>query len=124
MAFTPQSSMPLPYWFMRQAATITVKLASQETAGSWDQTDSVTYTVACCLQPASSSDAMIYKRETGKTYYTLFMLPTATDGTSIASAVNKIAKVTIDGSDYIVDGEAMNLCSNGAVYQLAVHIDT
>lgn len=121
MAFTPQSSMPLPYWFMRQTATITVKLAEQETAGSWDQTDSVTYTVACNLQPNSSSDAAIYKRETLRTLYTLFTLPKATDGTAMSSVINHVSKVTIDNVDYKVDGEMLNLCSNDACIQINVY---
>jgi hypothetical protein len=121
MAFIPPSSMPLPYWFMRQTATVTVRVGSQETAGSWDQTDSTTYTVLCNLQPNSSSDAAIYKRETSRTLYTLFTLPTATDGTAITSVVNHIAKVTIDSVDYLVDGEVLNLCSNDACCQINVY---
>lgn len=124
MAFTPPSSMPLPYWFMRQTATLTVRLETQESAGSWDQVDSVTYTALCNLQPNSTSDAAIYKRETGRTLYSLFTLPTATDGTAITSIVNKVTKVTIDAVDYKVDGEILNLCSNDACVQINVFKET
>ena len=121
MAFLPISSMPLPIWFMRQTATITVRQTSQETAGSWDQTTNTTLTVLCCLQPSSSNESAIYKRETGRTLYTLYLMPKTTSDVAIpASQLNHISKITIDGVDYLTDGEFLNLCSNDVVYQMNV----
>lgn len=112
--------MPVPVWFMRQTATITTQLASQESAGSWDQGASVTYTCLCNLQPASSNDALIYRKETSTTLYTLFLLPTCTDGTETVSVINKVTTFTIDSVVYKIAGEALNLCSNGVVVQCGV----
>ncbi len=118
MTITPQSSMPVPTWFLRQTATITAMLGTQQSSGAWEYTTSVTYTAPCCLQPNSSGDASVYKRETGTTLYTLFLGPTTTDGTAVGTTINKISKVTIDGVDYGVDGELIDLCSNGVCFQL------
>ena len=108
---------------MRQTATVTTKTASQDDTGQWYTTDGTTYTVPCNLQPASSSEMAIYKRETGRTLYTVYMMPNATDGTALASSVTHIATVTIDGTVYKCDGNAMDLCSNGAVLQVNVYAD-
>jgi len=119
MPFAPPSSMPSPFWQMRQLATITVRSTSQETAGSFDITSGSTYTVPCNLQPNSSSDASIYKRETGRTLFSCYLLPKATDGTALTSAqLNHISSLAIDGVTYQVDGEALDLCSHGVVYQV------
>jgi len=121
MPFIPISSMPTPVWFMRQTATITVRAVSQETSGAWDQTTSTTITALFCLQPNSSSEASIYKRETGRSLYTLFLLTKTTGDVAITtSQLNHIAKITIDGIDYQTDGEFLNLCSNDVVYQIGV----
>jgi hypothetical protein len=113
--------MPLPIWFMRQTATITVRQTSQETAGSWDQSTNTTLTVLCCLQPSSSNESAIYKRETGRTLYTLYLMPKTTSDVAIpASQLNHISKITIDSVDYQTDGEFLNLCSNDVVYQMNV----
>lgn len=121
MAFLPISSMPSPIWFMRQTATITVRNVTQETAGSWDQGTSTTLTVLCNLQPASSNESAIYKRETGRSLFTLYLMPKTTSDVVITSAqLNHIAKITIDSVDYQTDGEFLNLCSNDVVYQMNV----
>lgn len=112
--------MPFPRWFMRQTATLTTQLASQETAGSWDQGASVTYTCRCNLQPNSSNDAAIYRKETSTTLYTLYLMPKCTDGTATASVINKVTSITIDGVDYGMTGEPLDLCSNGSVIQCGV----
>lgn len=113
--------MPIPVWFMRQTATITVRNVTQESAGSWDQGTSTTITALCCLQPNSSTEASIYKRETGRSLFTLFLLTKTTSDVAITSSqLNHIAKITIDGLDYQTDGEFLNLCSNDVVYQIGV----
>lgn len=124
MTFFPPSSMPVPTWFLRQTATITVMLATQETSGAWEQSASVTYTAACNLQPASSGDAAVYKRETGRTLYRLFLGPTTTNGTAIGTVINKVGTITIDGVVYQTDGELLDLCSNGVCFQLNVFRET
>jgi len=120
MPLTPQSSMPTPWWFLRQSATVTTRSSTQETAGSYELTAGTTYTVLSCLQPNSSTDGQIYKRETGNSLFTLYLAPTTTTGASIASVVNHISTITIESVVYQVNGEVVDLCSNGAVYQLSV----
>jgi hypothetical protein len=115
------SSMPIPWDMLPQTVTLTTDTGTQQSAGSWELTDPSTVTVMGNLQPASSADATIYKRETGTTLYTLFLAPTSTTGTDVASNVSHITKVTIEGVDYFVDGEPLNLCSHGAVVQLNVY---
>jgi len=111
--------MPVPQWHMRMLATVTVRSTTQETAGSFDITNGSTYSVPCCLQPNSSSDASIYKRETGRTLYTCYLQPRATDGTALTTAIlNHNSSLTIDGLVYQVDGEALDLCSAGVVFQV------
>ena len=116
----PPSSMPAPTWFLRQTATIAVQLATQETSGAWESSDSVTYTAKCNLQLATSGEALIFKRATGTTVGRVFFGATATDGTSIPTIVTKTAKLTIDGVVWEVDGEPIDLCGNGVVFQVGV----
>ena len=117
----PWSSMPSPWDMLPQTVTLTPKTASQQTAGSFALADGSTLTVAGNLQPASSSDANIYRRETGTTLYTLFLSPTSTTGADVASAINHVASATVEGVEYFIDGEPLNLCSHGAVLQLNVY---
>jgi hypothetical protein len=117
----PWSSMPIPWDMLPQTVTLTPKTASQQSAGSFVFADGSTLTVAGNLQPASSSDANIYKRETGTTLYTLFLAPTSTTGVDVAGAISHIATATVDGVEYLLDGEPLNLCSHGAVVQLNVY---
>jgi hypothetical protein len=118
MPMLPPSSMPVPTWFLRQTATIQTRTAGQETSGAYELTNSTTYTVACCVQPNSSSDASIYKRETGRTLFTIYLGPQTTTGVVTSTIVNHIATVTVDSVVYQVDGEPLDLCSNGVVFQL------
>lgn len=121
MAFLPPSSMPYPRWFYRQTATVTVTTVTQETAGSWDRGAGTSYTVPCYLQPASSADSAIYKRETGRTLYDLYLDVKATDGTAITAAIlNHISRISIDSVAYVAEGEYIDLASNGVVYKLQV----
>ena len=124
MTITPQSSMPSPTRFLRQTATLTVKLATQETSGAWESSTSVTYTALCNLQLSTSGESAIFKRATGTTLGRVFLGATATDGTSIASIITKTATITIDGVVWEVDGEPIDLCSNGVVYQVNVFRNT
>jgi hypothetical protein len=110
--------MPIPWDMLNQTATIAVQLSEQQSSGAWENADAVTYTAMCCLQPNSSGDASVYKRETGTTLYTLFLGPLTTSGAAISGTINKIAKVTIDSVVYGVDGELIDLCSNGVCFQL------
>lgn len=119
MPMNPPIAMPVPQYQMRLLATITVRSTTQETAGSFDITNGASYTVPCCLQPNSSSDASIYKRETGRTLYTCYLQPKASDGTALSTAIlNHISSLAIDGVTYQVDGEALDLCSAGVVFQV------
>ncbi len=118
---TAWSSMPIPWDMLPQTVTLTTNSATQQSAGSFELDDPINITVMGNLQPASSSDANIYKRETGTTLYTLFLAPTSTTGTDVAANVSHITKATIDGVDYFTDGEPLNLCSHGAVVQLNVY---
>lgn len=118
------SSMPVPWDMLRQTATLTTNTGTQQSSGAFELTDPSTATVLCNLQPNSSGDAMIYKRETGRTLYSLFLAPTTTTGADVASTINHITTATVDGVTYQVDGEAMNLCSHGAVLQLNVYRET
>lgn len=121
MPFSPPSSMPVPRWFFRQVATVTVTTVTQETAGSWDRGSGTSYSVPCSLQPSSSADSAIYKRETGRSLYDLYLDTKATDGTAITPAIlNHISRISIDGTAYVVDGEFIDLASNGVVYKVAV----
>ena len=120
----PSSSMPAPTWFMRQTATLTVRVQTQETSGAWESSDSVTYTALCNLQLASSGEQAIFKRAGGQTLGRVFLGATATDGTSIASIITKTATITIDAVVWDVDGEPIDLCSNGVVYQVNVFRNT
>lgn len=121
---SPISSMPSPVWFLRQTATLTVKLATQETSGAWESSDSVTYTALCNLQLATSGESAIFKRATGTTLGRVFLGAAATDGTSIASIITKTSTITIDGVVWDVDGEPIDLCSNGVCYQVNVFRNT
>lgn len=121
MAIVPQSSMPIPTWFLRQTATINTQIASQETAGSWDQADSTTYTCLCNLQPISTNDSAIYRKETSTTLYNLFLHPACVDGTATASLINKTTTFSVDGVVYKMSGEALNLCSNDVIVQCGVY---
>lgn len=116
--------MPSPVWFLRQTATLTVKLATQETSGAWESSDSVTYTALCNLQLATSGESAIFKRATGTTLGRVFLGAAATDGTSIASIITKTSTITIDGVVWDVDGEPIDLCSNGVCYQVNVFRNT
>jgi hypothetical protein len=118
---TAWSSMPIPWDMLPQTVTLTTNFGTQQSAGSFELTDPVAITVMGNLQPASSSDANIYRRETGTTLYTLFLAPTSTTGADVATNVSHITKVTIDSVDYFTDGEPLNLCSHGAVVQLNVY---
>jgi len=120
VTITPQSSMPSPTRFLRQTATLTVRLSTQETSGAWETTDSVTYTAKCNLQLATSGESAIFKRATGTTLGRVFLGATATDGTSIASIITKTSTITVDGVVWDVDGEPIDLCSNGVVFQVNV----
>lgn len=115
------SSMPSPWDMLTQTVTLTTNSGTQQSAGSFELTDPITMTVMGNLQPASSSDARLYGRETGTTLYTLFLAPVSTTGTDVATNVSHITKATIDGVDYFTDGEPLNLCSHGAVVQLNVY---
>lgn len=118
------SSMPIPLGLLQQSATVTTRTAAQETSGAFELTASTTYTVRCCVQPSSTSDSAIYKRETGTTQITIWLAPTTSTGTNTGSIVNHIATVTVDGVVYQVNGEPLNLCSAGRVYQLNVFRET
>lgn len=118
------SSMPIPWDMLPQTVTITIYTATQTSAGSFQLSDPTTHTVMGNLQPASSSDSMIYKRETGRTLYTLFLAPTTTAGTSIPATINHVVTATIDGVVYQVSGEPMDLCSHQSVIQLSVYRET
>lgn len=115
------SSMPIPWDMLPQTVTLTTHTGTQQSSGAFELTDPIAITVMGNLQPASSADANIYRRETGTTLYTLFLAPVATDGTDVASNVNHITKATINNVDYFTDGEPLNLCSHGAVVQLNVY---
>lgn len=118
------SSMPVPWDMLPQTVTLTVQTGSQQSSGAIATSDGTAYTVMGNLQPNSSGDAMLYKRETGNTLYTLFLAPTTTTGVAVASTINHTAKVTIDGVVYTLSGEPMDLCSHGAVLQLSVYRET
>lgn len=118
------SSMPIPWDMLPQTVTLTTNSATQQSSGAIELTDPVTSTVMGNLQPNSSGDSMIYKRETGRTLYTLFLAPTSTAGSDVASTLTHITTATVDGVVYMVDGEVMNLCSHGAVLQLSVYRET
>jgi hypothetical protein len=113
--------MPVPWDMLPQTVTLTTNTGVQQSAGSFELDDPIAITVMGNLQPASSSDANIYKRETGTTLYTLFLAPVSTTGTDVATNVSHITKATIDSVDYFTDGEPLNLCSHGAVVQLNVY---
>lgn len=121
MAIVPQSSMPIPTWFLRQTATIVTQLATQDDTGQWYQADATSYSCLCNLQPISSSDSTIYRKETSTTLYNLFLNPTCTDGTSTSGLINKTTKFTVDGVSYSLAGEALDLCSNAVVLQCGVY---
>lgn len=112
--------MPFPRWFMRQTATVTPRVTSQRDEGDYSNSDGITFTVRCNLQVNSSEDARLYNRETNTVTGTVYMLPKDTDGNAVA--INQVAKLTIDGVDWIVNGMPIDLCSNGAVYQLSVEL--
>lgn len=116
--------MPVPTWFLRQTATITVNLATQETSGAWESSASVTYTAPCNLQLATSGESAIFKRATGTTLGRVFLGASATDGTAISTIVTKTSTITIDGVVWDVDGEPIDLCSNGVVFQVNVFRNT
>lgn len=120
----PSSSMPAPTWFMRQTATLTVRVQTQETSGAWESSDSVTYTALCNLQLSTSGESAIFKRATGTTLGRVFLGATATDGTAISTIITKTSTITIDGVVWDVDGEPIDLCSNGVVYQVNVFRNT
>lgn len=121
MPFSPPSSMPVPRWFFRQVATVTVTTVTQETAGSWDRGAGTSYSVPCFLNPASSADSAIYKRETGRTLYDLYLDCKATDGTAVTSAIlNHISRISVDGTAYVAEGEYIDLASNSVVFKLQV----
>lgn len=121
MAFIPQSSMPLPTWFLRQTATITTQTSTQDDTGQWYHSGSTTYTCLCNLQPISSSESTIYRKETTTTLYNLFLSPTCTDGTSAASIIDNVTTFTIDNVVYKMAGEGLDLCSNSVVLQCGVY---
>jgi hypothetical protein len=120
MPLTPPISMPIPWSLLRQSATITARTSTQETAGSYEMTDGTSYTCKCWVQPASSSDSVYYRRETGRSLFTIYLAPTLTNGTATASVLSHIAKITVDGVTFEVNGEPINLCSAGKVLQLSV----
>jgi hypothetical protein len=120
----PGASMPIPWGMLQQTATVTTRTAGQETSGAFELTASTTYTVRCFVQPSGSSDSAIYKRETGSTQITIFLAPTTSTGTNTGSIVNHIATLTVDGVVYQVNGEPLNLCSAGRVFQLNVFRET
>jgi hypothetical protein len=121
MPFVPQSSMPEPLWFLRQTATITRRTATQESAGSWDLASASTITVQCWLQPNATTDALTYQRETGRNSYTLWLRTKATDGSAITTTqLNHVTSVAVDGITYQVDGEFIDLASNGVVFTVSL----
>jgi len=118
------SSMPIPWDMLPQTVTLTVQTSSQQGSGAITTSDGTSYTVMGNLQPNSSDDAMLYKRETGNTLYTLFLAPTTSTGADVMSTISHITTATIDGVVYAIKGEPMNLCSHGAVLQLSVYRET
>lgn len=116
--------MPIPWHKLPQTVTLTTNTGTQQSSGAITLDDPTTATVMGNLQPNSSGDAMIYKRETGRTLYTLFLAPTTATGADVMSTINHITTAAVDGVTYQVDGEAMNLCSHGAVLQLSVYRET
>lgn len=124
MSLTPPISIPIPWSLLRQTATITTRTSTQETAGSYEMTDGTSYTCKCWVQPSSSSDSVYYRRETGRSLFTIFFAPTLTDGTATTTRLTHIAKVVVDGVTFQVDGEAINLCNASKVLQLSVFRET
>mgnify|MGYP006274381909 CR=1 FL=1 len=125
MPISPPSSMPEPLWFMRQTATLTKRTASQETAGSWELNNSTTYTVQCCLQPSSSSESMLYQRETGRTNYTIYLRTHDINGTALTTTeLNRVSSITVDNVTYFVSGEFIDLANNGVVYMVLLYRET
>lgn len=118
------TTMPIPWHKLVQTVTLTTNTGTQQSSGAITLADPTTATVMGNLQPNSSGDAMIYKRETGRTLYTLFLAPTTATGADVMSTINHITTAAVDGVTYQVDGEAMNLCSHGAVLQLSVYRET
>jgi len=118
------SSMPVPWDMLPQTVTLTTNTGTQQSSGAITLTDPTTATVMGNLQPNSSGDGMIYKRETGNTLYTLFLAPTTSTGANVMDTISHITTATIDGVVYAIRGEPMNLCSHGAVLQLSVYRET
>jgi len=118
------TTMPIPWHKLVQTVTLTTNTGNQQSSGAITLTDPTTATVMGNLQPNSSDDAMLYKRETGNTLYTLFLAPTTSTGADVMSTISHITTATIDGVVYAIKGEPMNLCSHGAVLQLSVYRET
>lgn len=115
------SSMPVPRKMLNQSVTITPYTGTQESSGAWDLTAGTAVTVMGSLQPASSTDAMIYMRETTRTLYTLFLAPTTTTGAATADSISKVSTATVGGVVYKFAGDGLDLVSHGAVLQCGVY---
>lgn len=116
----------IPPWpaLLFQSATISAPLAAQESSGAPTLGHVDTHTVACNLQPNTSSDAFVAKREYGQSFYTLFLAATTAAGVDVATVWAKNVRVTIDSVQYFADGEELDPCSNGALYQATVWRET
>lgn len=121
----PPSSMPIPYWFLREDVTINTFTEKAESGTGAPELDASTvYTAKGCLQQNTSSEGMLYQRETGNELFTLFLAPTTTAGASLAGLLGKTNQYVINSVTYRAGGSAMDPCLNGVVYQVSVYRET
>ena len=106
MATTPRN-------LMRQSCTILTRVESTAANGAkmitWSASGATV--TPCALQPARSQDALLMSRELGTVVYEMFC------GADAASITHEM-QVEVGGIRYFVMGNAIDLCSNGSVYQV------
>lgn len=117
-----------PLHLMGETAVIRAATQAKEAGGSMTSTwTGDGSTVACSLQPGSSSEAVQHAMLLGTSTYDVYMSPVDTSGASISFTPTqwKGATMTIGGLVYRVVGVPRDLINNGCVLHAVVErIDT
>ena len=121
MSRTPRT----PRHLLRDSVTLTpATVTTEASSGSpeWTYTGATSVNVQGRLQPLSSSESMMYGRDTGTVVYQLFIAPFDNNGQEIRYAhdVWNTVRVTINSVTYRVDGPARDPDGAGCLLQLTL----
>ena len=113
--------MQTPRHLMDKTGYIGERASSTEDTGAPQSTD--TYagaTFKCAFQPLGGSEGFRMQREFGTTVYKVLADPVMSDGTSTVTALTHEKTIQIDSVAYRLTGDAVDLCSKGAVVRFMV----